>query len=205
MSMITVVDYGAGNIGSVLNMIRKVGGQAVASGQSDELLKAEKILLPGVGSFDNAMSRLKNLALIEVLQERAEAGVPFFGICLGMQLLSNNSEEGTLSGLGLIPGSVRRFKFDAEQAHLKIPHMGWNRAEPLREHSLCKGLENDARFYFVHSYFYECENPEHVLFKSTYGSDFASGIQRENVMGVQFHPEKSHRYGMQLLKNFIEL
>lgn len=203
--MITVVDYGAGNIGSVLNMIRKVGGQAVASGQSDELLKAEKILLPGVGSFDNAMSRLKNLALIEVLQERAEAGVPFFGICLGMQLLSNNSEEGTLSGLGLIPGSVRRFKFDAEQAHLKIPHMGWNRAEPLREHSLCKGLENDARFYFVHSYFYECENPEHVLFKSTYGSDFASGIQRENVMGVQFHPEKSHRYGMQLLKNFIEL
>jgi len=203
--MITVVDYGAGNIGSVLNMIRKVGGQAVASGQSDELLKAEKILLPGVGSFDNAMSRLKNLALIEVLQERAEAGVPFFGICLGMQLLSNNSEEGTLPGLGLIPGSVRRFKFDAEQAHLKIPHMGWNRAEPLREHSLCKGLENDARFYFVHSYFYECENPEHVLFKSTYGSDFASGIQRENVMGVQFHPEKSHRYGMQLLKNFIEL
>ena len=203
--MITVVDYGAGNIGSVLNMIRKVGGQAVASGQSDELLKAEKILLPGVGSFDNAMSRLKNLALIEVLQERAEAGVPFFGICLGMQLLSSNSEEGTLPGLGLIPGSVRRFKFDAEQAHLKIPHMGWNRAEPLREHSLCKGLENDARFYFVHSYFYECENPEHVLFKSTYGSDFASGIQRENVMGVQFHPEKSHRYGMQLLKNFIEL
>lgn len=203
--MITVVDYGAGNIGSVLNMIRKVGGQAVASGQSDEFLKAEKILLPGVGSFDNAMSRLKNLALIEVLQERAEAGVPFFGICLGMQLLSNNSEEGTLPGLGLIPGSVRRFKFDAEQAHLKIPHMGWNRAEPLREHSLCKGLENDARFYFVHSYFYECENPEHVLFKSTYGSDFASGIQRENVMGVQFHPEKSHRYGMQLLKNFIEL
>lgn len=203
--MITVVDYGAGNIGSVLNMIRKVGGQAVASGQSDELLKAEKILLPGVGSFDNAMSRLKNLALIEVFQERAEAGVPFFGICLGMQLLSNNSEEGTLPGLGLIPGSVRRFKFDAEQAHLKIPHMGWNRAEPLREHSLCKGLENDARFYFVHSYFYECENPEHVLFKSTYGSDFASGIQRENVMGVQFHPEKSHRYGMQLLKNFIEL
>lgn len=181
--MITVVDYGAGNIGSVLNMIRKVGGQAVASGQSDEFLKAEKILLPGVGSFDNAMSRLKNLALIEVLQERAEAGVPFFGICLGMQLLSNNSEEGTLPGLGLIPGSVRRFKFDAEQAHLKIPHMGWNRAEPLREHSLCKGLENDARFYFVHSYFYECENPEHVLFKSTYGSDFASGIQRENVMG----------------------
>lgn len=202
---ITVVDYGAGNIGSVLNMIRKVGGQAVASGQSDELLKAEKILLPGVGSFDNAMNRLKNLALIDVLQERAEAGVPFFGICLGMQLLSNKSEEGTLPGLGLIPGSVRRFKFDAEQAHLKIPHMGWNRAEPLREHSLCKGLESDARFYFVHSYFYECENPEHVLFKSTYGSDFASGIQRENVMGVQFHPEKSHRYGMQLLKNFIEL
>lgn len=203
--MITVVDYGAGNIGSVLNMIRKAGGQAVASGQSDELLKAEKILLPGVGSFDNAMSRLKKLALIEVLQERAEAGAPFFGICLGMQLLSNKSEEGTLPGLGLIPGSVRRFKFDAEQAHLKIPHMGWNRAEPLREHSLCKGLENDARFYFVHSYFYECESPEHVLFKSTYGSDFASGIQRENVMGVQFHPEKSHRYGMQLLKNFIEL
>lgn len=202
---ITVVDYGAGNIGSVINMIRKSGGQAVASGLPDELLRANKILLPGVGSFDNAMGRLRNLALIDVLRNRAEAGVPFFGICLGMQLLSDSSEEGTLPGLGLIPGKVRRFKFDGDQTHLKIPHMGWNRVQSLREHPLCKGLEQDARFYFVHSYFYECENPEYVLFKSTHGCDFASGVQRENIMGVQFHPEKSHRYGMQLMKNFIEL
>ena len=186
--MITVVDYGAGNIGSVVNMIRKSGGQATATRSVSELADAKKILLPGVGSFDNAMTRLKNLGLVDVLQERAAAGVSFLGICLGMQLLATHSEEGSILGLGLIPGAVRKFKFNGECSSLKIPHMGWNRVRAVREHSLANGLDQDARFYFVHSYFYDCDNPEDVLFSARYGIDFAAGVQRGNVVGVQFHP-----------------
>ncbi len=203
--MITVVDYGAGNIGSVLNMIRKVGGQAVASCQPEAVMASKKILLPGVGSFDNAVTRLSGLGLLDVLRERASAGVPLFGICLGMQLLSDASEEGSLTGLGLVPGRVRRFRFEGEQAGLKVPHMGWNHVVPAKDHALCRGLEDGARFYFVHSYYFDCQEPHDILFQTTYGREFASGVQRGNVMGVQFHPEKSHRFGMQLLKNFIEL
>lgn len=203
--MITVIDYGAGNIGSVLNMIRKVGGKAVVGRELETVRAADKILLPGVGSFDNAVNRLSDLGLISALRERAGVGVPLFGICLGMQLLSDASEEGSLPGLGLIPGRVRRFRFEGELTGLKVPHMGWNRVTPAKAHPLCSGLEQDARFYFVHSYYYDCAEPGDVLFRTSYGRDFPSGVQRGNVMGVQFHPEKSHRFGMQLLKNFIEL
>lgn len=203
--MIVVVDYGAGNIGSVLNMIRKVGGQAIASSQPDELRNAQKILLPGVGSFDNAVIKLEQLGLAQPLRDCGAAGVPLFGICLGMQLLSYGSEEGTLPGLGLIPGRVRRFRFEAEQSALKIPHMGWNQVMASKKHPLADGLEAGARFYFVHSYHYDCEDPADELFRTHYGYDFTSGVQRGNVMGVQFHPEKSHRFGMQLFKNFIGL
>jgi glutamine amidotransferase len=203
--VITVVDYGAGNIGSVLNMIRKVGGQAEASSKPDKLRSAKKVLLPGVGSFDNAMIKLEQLELVQPLRDCAALGVPLFGICLGMQLLAQSSEEGALPGLGLIPGRVRRFSFNAGQSALKIPHMGWNLVSPCKRHPLAEGLEAGARFYFVHSYHYECEDHEDELFKTHYGYDFVSGVQRGNVMGVQFHPEKSHRFGMQLFKNFIGL
>jgi glutamine amidotransferase len=203
--VITVVDYGGGNIGSVLNMIRKVGAQAVTAGSAEELQRARKILLPGVGSFDNAMSRLQRLGLIETLQARARDGAPFLGICLGMQLLADSSEEGELPGLGLVPGQVRRFRFDGESAALKIPHMGWNLVAPARAEPLTSGLEQDARFYFVHSYWFDCAEPADVLLRTAYGFAFPSGVQRGNVMGVQFHPEKSHRFGMQLLKNFAAL
>ena len=201
--MITVIDYGAGNIGSVLNMIKHVGGAATVAHDECGVLCASKILLPGVGSFDNAMTHLADLDLIEPLKARAAEGTPFLGICLGMQLLANSSEEGTLEGLGLIPGQVRRFRFEGEAASLKIPHMGWNRATPTRDHPLSDGLGADARFYFVHSYYFDCENPDNALLRSFYGVPFTSGVQRGNVMGVQFHPEKSHRYGMQLIKNFV--
>lgn len=203
--MITIIDYGAGNIGSVLNMIRHVGGKAEVTGDAAGVLGAKKILLPGVGSFDNAMTRLAGLGLVEPLKARAQSGVPFLGICLGMQLLANESEEGRMAGLGLIPGRVRRFRFEGEAAKLKIPHMGWNRVTPVRAHPLGRGLEEGARFYFVHSYYFECERDEDVLFRSVYGHEFTSGVQRGNVMGVQFHPEKSHRYGMQLIRNFVGL
>ncbi|WDR02344.1 imidazole glycerol phosphate synthase subunit HisH [Devosia algicola] len=202
---IAVVDYGAGNIGSVLNMIRKAGGRGFAASRSEDLAASSKIILPGVGSFDNAMSRLSALRFVEPLKDHARAGRPLFGICLGMQLLSDASEEGGLEGLGLIPGEVRRFDFDGESIGLKVPHMGWNGVTPAKEHLLCRGLESDARFYFVHSYFYDTQNPADALFYTEYGQRFASGVHRGNVMGVQFHPEKSHRFGMQLLKNFIEL
>jgi glutamine amidotransferase len=203
--MITVIDYGAGNIGSVLNMIKHVGGRAEVARDAPSVLGASKILLPGVGSFDNAMTRLDNLRLIEPLKARAAQGAPFLGICLGMQLLANRSEEGVLDGLGLIPGQVRRFRSEAEVNSLKIPHMGWNRVSPTVDHPLNAGLDSDSRFYFVHSYYFECENPENVLLRTFYGRAFTSGVQRSNVMGVQFHPEKSHRYGMQLIKNFVAI
>lgn len=186
-------------------MIRKVGGKAIASSQPDELRSAQKILLPGVGSFDNAMIKLDQLGLVQPLRECAASGVPLFGICLGMQLLAHGSEEGTLPGLSLIPGRVRRFQFAGDQASLKIPHMGWNQVVACKKHPLSEGLEAGARFYFVHSYHYACEDPADELFKTHYAYDFASGVQRGNVMGVQFHPEKSHRFGMQLFKNFIGL
>ena len=201
--MITVIDYGAGNIGSVLNMIKHVGGTAEVARDSQGVLGARKVLLPGVGSFDNAMTRLDDLGLIEPLKERAAQGTPFLGICLGMQLLANRSEEGKLEGLGLIPGLVRRFQFEGQDASLKIPHMGWNRASPAKDHPLITGLSDDARFYFVHSFYFECEDPDSTLLRSSYGGPFTSGVQWGNVMGVQFHPEKSHRYGMQLIKNFV--
>lgn len=203
--MITVIDYGAGNIGSVLNMIKHVGGTAEVARDATGVLAAKKILLPGVGSFDNAMTRLAALGLVEPLKARANDGTPFLGICLGMQLLAQGSEEGAMAGLGLIPGRVRRFCFDGEAAALKVPHMGWNRATPTLDHPLVRGLEAGARFYFVHSYYFDCENAGDQLLQSTYGLDFTSGVQRGNVMGVQFHPEKSHRYGMQLIKNFVGL
>lgn len=201
--LVTVIDYGAGNIGSVLNMIKHVGGAVEVARDASGVLGAGKILLPGVGSFDNAMTRLTNLGLIEPLKARASEGAPFLGICLGMQLLANRSEEGTLEGLGLIQGGVRRFRFEGVAASLKIPHMGWNRVTPTRDHPLSAGLGVDARFYFVHSYFFDCENPDNALLRSFYGVPFTSGVQCGNVMGVQFHPEKSHRYGMQLIKNFV--
>jgi glutamine amidotransferase len=202
---ITVIDYGAGNIGSVLNMIKRVGGVANASGNAEVLAQASKLLLPGVGSFDNAVQKLEQLGLDNVLRERAGTGVPLLGICLGMQLLSSGSDEGVLPGLGLVPGRVKRFSFCEDQSSLKIPHMGWNQVVASKKHVLADGLEEGARFYFVHSYHYECEDTTDELFKTHYGYDFTSGVQRGNVMGVQFHPEKSHRFGMQLIKNFVEM
>jgi len=203
--LIHVVDYGAGNIGSVLNMIKRTGGEALPSGDAKVLSAASKILLPGVGSFDNAIKRLRDLDLIEVLRERASSGIPFLGICLGMQLLASSSEEGELPGLNLIAGTVRKFSLDTAETNLKIPHMGWNLIRHVKDSSLTAGLDNMSRFYFVHSYHYDCANTADQLLETHYGYTFTSGVERGNIMGVQFHPEKSHRYGMQLINNFVGL
>lgn len=204
-NVITVIDYGAGNTGSVINMIKKMGGTAVLARTAQEVEEASKLILPGVGSFDNAMRRLNDLDMVAPIKSHAARGAPLLGICLGMQLLADGSEEGVLPGLGLIKGTVRRFNFDRTNAELKIPHMGWNRIKQAANHPLARGLDEGARFYFVHSYYFAPEDPVSMLFTAHYGFDFTAGVQRDNVMGVQFHPEKSHRFGMQLLKNYIEL
>ena len=195
-----------GNVGSILNMFRKVGAQAVASADPEIVAGAERLVLPGVGAFDNGMRNLRDRGLIEVLNRKATEGeTPILGICLGMQLLTHASEEGELPGLGWIDATVQRFAFDDTQTRLKVPHMGWNTATPIRSHPLFVGLETEARFYFVHSYHVVCRSSEVSLTETTYGEVFTSSVISGNILGVQFHPEKSHRFGMQLFRNFVAI
>ncbi len=203
--MIVIVDYGVGNLGSIKNMFKKIGYKAEPSSDPDVLRKAEKLILPGVGAFDAGMSKLRERGLINLLNELVlEKKVPVLGHCLGMQLMTKKSEEGTETGLGWVEAESIRFKFESDQAHLKIPHMGWNGIDVQRQHAIVAGLETGARFYFVHTYHVVCENPADVVAYTDYGYNFASIIQKENIIGAQFHPEKSHKFGMQFLKNFAE-
>lgn len=202
--MISVLDYGVGNLGSILNMFKKIGIRARLVSQPSDVREAEKILLPGVGAFDNAMRELEQRGLIEPLKERVQVhGIPVLGICLGMQLLGNGSEEGNLAGLGFINGTSRRFHFP-DDASLKVPHMGWNVINPVKYSPLFKDEAAERRFYFVHSYHFDCVDTDDVLATAHYGFDFTAMIQQGNIMGAQFHPEKSHRFGMALLKNFSD-
>ena len=203
--MITIIDYGMGNLGSVLNMFKKIGVQAQATSSPKEIDRAVKILLPGVGAFDNAMKRIKELQLKEVLDKKAlQDKIPVLGICLGMQLLTNSSEEGSEPGLGWIPGKTIKFRFSKEE-NLKIPHMGWNLVSKKNESPLTEDFDKEARFYFVHSYYVKVENPLHSILTTSYGHEFDSGIQKDNIFGAQFHPEKSHRFGMKLFENFARI
>lgn len=201
--MIVIVDYRMGNVGSVLNMLKRVGASAKISSDAVEIAAADKLILPGVGAFDTGMTHLRERGLIELLNRRVlEDQVPVLGICLGMQLLMRRSEEGTLPGLGWIPGETIRFRFDPQTTGLKIPHMGWNTAKPMHTDSLFGDAGAETRFYFVHSYHVVCDEPADQLAITHHGYDFASAVQRGNIMGTQFHPEKSHRFGMKLLRNF---
>ena len=203
--MITIVDYGMGNLGSIFNMFKKIGVQSKITSDKIEIEKASKILLPGVGSFDAAMSKIKELDFQSLLNFKAlEEKIPVLGICLGMQLLTNSSEEGNLPGLGWIPAETLKFKFDANQ-NLKIPHMGWNMVQKNRTSKLTDDFEEEARFYFVHSYYVKCKNDANSILKTNYGFTFDSVIQKDNIYGAQFHPEKSHKFGMKLFKNFSEI
>jgi imidazole glycerol-phosphate synthase subunit HisH len=203
--MITIIDYGMGNLGSVQNMFKKVGAQSKISSDLDEISRAEKILLPGVGAFDAAMQRINDLGMKEVLNKKAlDEKVPVLGICLGMQLLTESSEEGILPGLGWIKGKTLAFK-NRIDAGLKIPHMGWNIAHIKKQTALTKNFEGEIRFYFVHSFFVKADNPEHSMMKTNYGLEFDSAVAHENIFGAQFHPEKSHKFGMTLLEDFAAL
>jgi len=207
--MLVIVDYGMGNAASIMNMIRRVNTQTtlpvcISSNPSD-IEKAAAVILPGVGAFDHAMERLHALKLADVLVQRVrDDAVPFMGICLGMHVLFQSSEEGARSGLGLLPGTVRRFAGDAFSSNqLKIPHMGWNQVTLAGPQPMFSGLEGDARFYFVHTYHVVCDAAEHVAATCEYGYEFACAVHHKNIFAVQFHPEKSHRFGMAVFNNFI--
>lgn len=203
--MISVVDYGVANLGSMLNMLHKIGAEAERVGTPQQLATAKRIILPGIGSFDHGMSALTERGLVDLLRRKALIeGTPILGVCLGMQMLGDASEEGTRGGLGLVAATCRRFQPPAG-SELKVPHMGWNRVTPRRESRLLSGLDDQSRFYFVHSYHVCCKDPHDVLAVSNYGGEFVSVINRGNIFGVQFHPEKSHRFGMTVLGNFVRL
>jgi glutamine amidotransferase len=201
--MITIVDYGMGNLGAVLNMFKRIGVRAAITGDADRIAQAEKLVLPGVGAFDSAMKRINESGLRATLDRRAlEDRIPILGICLGMQLLTRGSEEGIEPGLGWIPAAATRFP---DMPGLKVPHMGWNVVEPVQAHRLTAGLPEGSRFYFVHSYCVQVDDQRDSLLKVRYGIEFDAAIARGNICGAQFHPEKSHRFGMKFLGNFAEI
>ena len=204
--MIAVLKYGIGNIASILNMIKKAGGDAVHTSSLDEIANADKLVLPGMGSFDVGMSNLKEAGLLEILEDKVfKERVPILGICLGMQLMTKGSEEGKKKGLGWVDAQATKFIFDGSQQNLKIPHMGWNIVNVVNDGALFKEMHPKSRFYFAHSYYISCNNPKDVTTTTPYGVDFVSSFQVDNIMGTQFHPEKSVRYGLKLMKNFVEM
>jgi len=203
--MVVIIDYRMGNVGSIRNMLRRVGADSVVSADPSVISQASHLILPGVGAFDEGMANLERLNLLGVLNERTAAGIPILGICLGMQLLTRKSEEGVLPGLGWLSGETVRFRIAQGANGHKVPHMGWNNIGIKRFSSLFDGLsEEDARFYFVHSYHLVCEDDEDVLATTRHGYDFPSAVGKGNILGTQFHPEKSHKFGMLVLKNFVE-
>jgi glutamine amidotransferase len=201
--MIAIVDYGLGNLVSVKNMLKKLGVKAVITDKADEINSSPKLILPGVGSFDNGMNLIRQKNLLEVLNQKVLVEkIPVLGICLGMQLLAGCSEEGKEKGLGWIDAEVIKFKFDDN--NLKIPHMGWNYINVKKENPLIH--KNDKhRFYFVHSYYVKCKDDKDVLATCNYGFDFTCMVNHNNIFGAQFHPEKSLKFGMELLNNFSNL
>ena len=201
--MITIIDYNVGNLGSIRNMLKKLGVDSEVSSDPQRIAAADQLILPGVGAFDTGMDSLHRSGLVPLLNERVlQARVPTLGICLGMQLMARRSAEGERDGLGWIDAEAVRF--EPADTSLKVPHMGWNRVYPQRPSPLLDGLPAEPRFYFVHSFHVRCNNPNDVLLTSHYGIDFHSAFEHGNVWGVQFHPEKSHKFGMRLLQNFAD-
>jgi len=201
--MIAIVNYGSGNIQAICNIFGRLGVSYLVASNPDELRQGEKILLPGVGAFDQAMGELERSGLRAALDECVlERKRPILGICVGMQLLARGSEEGVRAGLGWIDGMVKKFDCTRFEQATRLPHMGWNTARPLRDDPLFQQVDLQGGFYFLHSYYFSCADPADELAATEYGGSFSSVVRRNNIYGVQFHPEKSHQAGIQLLKNF---
>jgi glutamine amidotransferase len=204
--MIVILDYGVGNLSSIANMLKKAGCKQVSiSNKLQDIVNAHKLILPGVGHFDYGMKQLRQSSFFEILNQRVlEDKIPVLGICLGAQLLSQGSEEGTEPGLGWINAYTRKFDPARMPEALKVPHMGWGDVAIQKESKLFAAMPPDPRFYFVHTYHLVCEDPANELLSCTYGYTFTAGVEKGNILGVQFHPEKSHKYGLQLLTNFVK-
>lgn len=203
--MIAIIDYGMGNIASIRNMLSVVGSEATVTADPRVVSGADKLILPGVGAFDAGMRNLASSGLIAAIEHAVAARrVPILGICLGMQLMCKSSTEGGLPGLGWIEASIIRFRHSADSGY-KVPHMGWNAVSVAKQNPLLPATQNEHRFYFVHSYHAVCDRPADVLATAHHGYEFHAAFSRDNILGVQFHPEKSHRFGRELIKNFVEL
>lgn len=205
--MITIIDYEIGNLTSIKNMLKKAGSDSIITSDVNKISVASKLILPGVGSFEYGMKKLRSMPYFEVLEKRViEDKIPILGVCLGAQLLLECSEEGSpISGLGWIKGKVVKFNWAEPLFNkgLKVPHMGWNEIRILKGSKLTQDFSGHPRFYFVHSYHIVCEDIEDALFETDYGYPFISGIEKGNILGVQFHPEKSHKFGLKLYTNFL--
>lgn len=203
--MIVIIDNGIGNLQSVQQAFDKIGVHAVISSNPKDLLIAKKIVLPGVGSFARGMDNLKHNGLLQVLNRKVhEEGTPFLGICLGLQMLTNRSDEGETDGLGWIDAETKRFHFDDPGNQYRIPHIGWNDLSIKIENHLLNGLPTESCFYFAHSYYVTCHDESAILATTQYGCEFVSVIQKGHIFGTQFHPEKSQANGLTVLRNFVE-
>mgnify|MGYP001271826753 CR=1 FL=1 len=205
MTRILILDYGMGNIFSVQKKIQSLGIRPIISSSSEEILNADKIILPGVGHFSKAMENLKKLNVINALNQKVlENKIPVLGICLGMQLMALNSEEGKSNGLGWIDATVKKFKIH-DKLNFKVPQMGWNTISINKKSDLMTDVPNKSEFYFIHSFYMKCNIKEDILNKTVYENEFVSAIQKNNIFGVQYHPEKSHDIGVRIFKNFINI
>ena len=201
--MITIIDYGLGNIRSFVNLYERLNIKTKVANSTDDIISATKIILPGVGAFDYAMSKLNKSGMREELEKRVLIDkVPVLGICVGMQILGDSSEEGTMKGLGWIKGANKKFKISEKSI---LPHMGWNNMYNLKKNKIFENINESSRFYFLHSYYFECENQENELARTFFEINYTSAINEDNIYGIQFHPEKSHSSGIQLLHNFSKI
>jgi len=204
--MITILDYGSGNINAIKNIYDRLNISIEFAKTKEQILRADRIILPGVGAFDETIFTLQENGFIDVLNKKVlDEKIPILGICVGMQMLADSSEEGLLKGLSWIPGKVRKFDINLIPDKPKIPHLGWNSIVNIRECPLFKDIDPETGFYFMHSYYFECVDEANVVAKTDYGKTFHSAVNQQNKYGVQFHPEKSHDNGIQLLKNFANL